>query len=117
ELSLQSQMQRGQLFFVVLENGQPIGFASIGQIEPHHCRLFKIYLNPAMQGKGTGRVVLETIMHYMKQNGGTQLTLNVNRHNSAKNFYERLGFAAIREEDIDIGNGYFMNDYVMHRML
>ena len=26
-----------------------------------------------------------------------------------------MGFAVIREEDIDIGNGYFMNDYVMEK--
>jgi len=41
----------------------------------------------------------------------------VNRQNNAKNFYEKLGFVVIKEEDIDIGNGYFMNDYVMEMML
>jgi ribosomal protein S18 acetylase RimI-like enzyme len=37
----------------------------------------------------------------------------VNRHNRALHFYEKQGFKIIREEDIDIGSGYFMNDYVM----
>jgi ribosomal protein S18 acetylase RimI-like enzyme len=38
--------------------------------------------------------------------------LNVNRYNPAKDFYEKLGFKIILEEDIPIGQ-YWMNDYVM----
>jgi ribosomal protein S18 acetylase RimI-like enzyme len=38
--------------------------------------------------------------------------LNVNRNNEAKEFYKKLGFKIIREEDIPIGQ-YWMNDYVM----
>jgi ribosomal protein S18 acetylase RimI-like enzyme len=43
--------------------------------------------------------------------------VNVNRHNKALHFYEKYGFKIIREEDIDIGEGYFMNDYVMELKL
>ena len=40
--------------------------------------------------------------------------LNVNRHNeSSIAFYEKIGFRKVYTEDNDIGNGYFMNDYVM----
>jgi ribosomal protein S18 acetylase RimI-like enzyme len=53
----------------------------------------------------------------MKTQGATTLQLNVNRNNPAKIFYEKLGFAVLNEEDIDIGNGYFMNDYVMQKMI
>ena len=53
----------------------------------------------------------------MKAKGATVLQLNVNRHNTAKSFYEKLGFAVIKEEDIDIGSGYFMNDYIMEKRL
>ena len=45
------------------------------------------------------------------------MLLNVNRRNKAKQFYEHLGFTIISEEDIDIGQGYFMNDYVMEKKL
>jgi diamine N-acetyltransferase len=40
------------------------------------------------------------------------LDLNVNRHNPAKSFYEKIGFTVLREEDVPIGP-YWMNDYVM----
>jgi ribosomal protein S18 acetylase RimI-like enzyme len=45
--------------------------------------------------------------------GNKNLLLNVNRENPALGFYKKKGFEVIKTEDIDIGNGYFMNDYVM----
>ena len=36
---------------------------------------------------------------------------------AVRSFYEKLGFAVIKEEDIDIGNGYFMIDFVMEKKL
>ena len=45
--------------------------------------------------------------------GGTKLELNVNRYNKARFFYLKQGFIMIGEEDIEIGEGYFMNDYIM----
>ena len=46
------------------------------------------------------------------------LDLNVNRYNySAQSFYEKFGFKVLKEEDIHIGGGYFMNDYVLRYSL
>jgi ribosomal protein S18 acetylase RimI-like enzyme len=45
------------------------------------------------------------------------MQLNVNRHNRAKAFYERQGYHVILEEDIAIGDGFFMNDYRMEKRL
>ena len=42
-----------------------------------------------------------------------ELFLNVNKYNKAKIFYEKLGFVISKEEVIDIGNDYVMDDYVM----
>jgi hypothetical protein len=43
--------------------------------------------------------------------------LQVARKNKAKYFYEKLGFTVIATADFDIGNGYFMNDYIMELAL
>ena len=40
--------------------------------------------------------------------------LNVNKYNTAKLFYEKLGFKITKEEVIDIGNDYVMDDFVMN---
>ena len=57
--------------------------------------------------------MMEQIQELALANNLVRLHLNVNKFNDAVQFYERAGFVTIKEEDIDIGQGYFMNDYVM----
>ena len=59
--------------------------------------------------------MLDFILSDLKNKKGNRLLLNVNRNNKAVQFYLSLDFSIIKEEDNDIGNGYFMNDYVMER--
>lgn len=115
--ALNAQFQKGHHFLLATEGNNAVGFASYGLIEKKEAntvfKLHKIYIDPAQQGKGVGKLLLDMVINAIKQAGATQLILNVNRFNKARNFYEKLGFTVIAEEDIDIGNGYFMNDYVM----
>ena len=39
------------------------------------------------------------------------------RNNSAQIFYRKMGFEVVRTEDNHIGNGFYMNDYVMELIL
>jgi ribosomal protein S18 acetylase RimI-like enzyme len=117
ESSLVKQMQEGHEFILVYDEDERVGFASSSEVDPGIFKLHKIYVLPSQQGKGTGRFIIENLINQIKSAGASALKLNVNRHNNARSFYEKLGFAVIAEEDIDIGNGYFMNDYVMERRL
>lgn len=117
EAALHQQMQDHHQFLIVYNSGIPIGFASYSEVEPTIFKLHKIYLLPLQQGKGTGRFVIDQIVKDIQPKGATALILNVNRNNAAKIFYERLGFEVIRIEDIAIGNGYYMNDYIMQLTL
>jgi len=112
---LHEQMTTNIDFIIVSDGVHPVGFASYSLVEPQVCKLHKIYVLPSQQRKGTGRFVIDQLLDSMKRKGATTLRLNVNRNNSAKTFYEKLGFTITNEEDIDIGNGYFMNDYVMEK--
>ncbi len=102
-------------FLIILDNDIPVGFASFSQKEEKGTayRLHKIYVLPQKQGTGTGKSLLTYIINSVKSAGGTSLELNVNRQNKARYFYEKSGFEIIAREDIDIGKGYFMNDFVM----
>jgi len=63
---------------------------------------------------GAGRMMLQHLAKAIKQAGGNLLRLNVNRYNTnAMAFYSKYGFRHSSDEDIDIGGGYFMNDYVL----
>ncbi len=117
EKILREQMEQQVDFIVVSDNGDPVGFASYSLTQPGIYKLHKIYVLPSQQGKGTGRMMIDYVKQQAVSAGGKFLQLNVNRYNNAKYFYEKLGFVVIREEDIDIGNGYFMNDFVMQLRL
>jgi diamine N-acetyltransferase len=121
EASLQEQMlQKQHQFILIFDNDAAAGFASYSpksNEEPTVYRLHKIYIHPNQQGRGTGKTLLDYIISDIKSNNATVLELNVNRHNKAQHFYQKNGFDIIKEEDIDIANGYFMNDYVMRKVL
>jgi diamine N-acetyltransferase len=110
-------MDNGSQFIFIYDNKEPVGFAAYFEKTPTVFKLDKIYVLPSQQGKGTGRIVIDHIINEIKEKGAKALQLQVNRYNKARNFYEKLGFVAIEEKDFDIGNGYFMNDYVMEKKL
>jgi diamine N-acetyltransferase len=115
--SLEEQMKNHHYFFLALDNYAPVGFASFSHTGSKTCKLQKLYVLPDIQKKGIGKKLLETVEEVSKSMGAEILQLNVNRHNMAKSFYEKNGFKVLKKEDIDIGNGYFMNDYVMEKPL
>ncbi len=115
--TLEEQMKNQHYFFLALKEYEPVGFASFSQVEKEVYKLQKLYVVPAEQKTGAGKVLLQTVETISKSMGAKKLQLNVNRMNVAKKFYERNGFVVIKEEDIDIESGFFMNDYVMQKEL
>lgn len=115
-----SQIQSGAQTFILLYEGEtPKGFAAYSprSEDPAVYKLHKLYCLPSEQGKGFGRALIAAVEQAVLASGHHILDLNVNRHNKARAFYEKLGFSVVREEDIKIGNGYEMNDYVMRKEL
>ncbi|SIT28668.1 N-acetylglutamate synthase, GNAT family [Filimonas lacunae] len=111
---LTKQLQEGHHFALAESEGKAIGFAGYAPTEDSKVyKLHKLYVLPNIQKEGAGKALLHYAIDFAKNAGAEKLQLNVNRSNNAKNFYEKNGFQVIGEEDIDIGNGYFMNDYVM----
>jgi len=118
ESSLKKQItDDGCEFIIVYEDGNPVGFASYSEEEQQRWKLNKIYVLQNQQGKGTGKFVLNYIIEKIKNHNATSLFLQVNQNNNAKIFYEKLGFTEVDFINLDIGNGYFMNDYIMEKKL
>lgn len=116
--SLKDQMTEQECqFIIVYDAGNPVGFASYSEEDFKRWKLNKIYVLQNQQGKGTGKYVINYIIEEIKKQNAVSLFLQVNRYNNAKTFYERLGFTEIDFINLDIGNGYFMNDYVMEKKL
>ena len=66
-----------------------------------------------MHGKGVGKILINEVKNLAVGGGGKFLQLNVNRNNKAADFYKKIGFKIKETVDVNIGNGFFMNDYVM----
>ncbi|MCZ2459249.1 MAG: GNAT family N-acetyltransferase [Chitinophagales bacterium] len=117
EPSLKKQMEEGAQFIIAYYDQEPVGFASYQQTGPEVFKLHKIYVLLSQQGKGVGKFIINYITDKIKAQNAKALQLQVNRFNKAKDFYEKLGFVILYEADFDIGNGFFMNDYVMEKKI
>lgn len=118
EKSLFEQMtQKGHIFFI--EDGKGyVSFWNKGKTDEmkfiYHIE--KLYILPQFQGQGYGRKLFNIVVENAKSltNGGPiRIELNVNRNNKSVSFYEHLGMHKDYSGDFPIGNGYFMNDYIM----
>lgn len=77
-------------------------------------KIHRIYLLPEIQGKGLGKLLLNHVVKQAKAKNEIAVYLNVNKFNEkAIQFYERIGMRKAKEEVIDIGNGFVMDDFVM----
>jgi len=114
---LEKEMERGVEFYILRYDGTDMGYTAIEQKAPGSWKLHKIYLSQTLHGKGIGKFQLRSMEALVKGYGAQELWLNVNRQNKAVDFYRSQGYEVIGTEDIDIGNGYFMNDYQMRKKL
>lgn len=117
--ALRDQMKFQQhQFIIIYDHNLPVGFADYSlktENDPSIYRLNKIYVLTHLQGKGYGNRLLKYVCDVANANGGTILELNVNRYNPAVKYYLKNGFKIDHEDDIAIGEGYFMNDYIMRK--
>lgn len=115
EEELLRQLASGHDFLIASEEGKDVGFAGFSIFDPNikAFKLNKLYVLPEMHGKGVGKILIDEVVNLAVRDGGKTLQLNVNRNNNAKDFYLKAGFIIKETVDLDIGNGFFMNDYIM----
>lgn len=119
QASLEMQLQAGHIFLLLFSQGQELGFTSFQPDFPSmgESKLHKIYLLPSAHGKGCGKLLINEVIRRIRMQNQQSVRLNVHRHNNAVQFYEKLGFTIIGEADIDIGEGYLANDFIMKKEL
>ncbi len=94
-----------------------IGYENGYEGEEGTTKLHRIYLIPACKGRGAGKKALQFLHEEVKRAGDKRVILNVNKHNPAITFYESQGYRVYGEGVFDIGNGYFMDDYLMEFLI
>ena len=115
ETALRELIQKGHVFYLAQDDNEKyVGFVSYElNSEPNKTKIHKIYVLPETQGTGLGRQFFELVKEKAIENNQNAIFLNVNKYNNAIHFYTKLGFVKVKDEIIDIGNGYVMDDYVM----
>ena len=114
--SLRDQMERqGHVYYIACEDNEPAGYVSVQRQGPGLFHLQKIYVLPAFQKCRLGRKLFEHAVSVVRELacGPCTMELNVNRDNPALGFYEHMGMKKVRQGDFPIGNGYYLNDYIM----
>lgn len=118
--ALTEQIQeKGYIFLLAKTEEKYLGFAAyeLNYQGLAKTKLHKIYILPEAQGKGVGKLLISHVAEAAKQNRNEVLSLNVNRNNPALHFYQKLGFFVVAEENIPIGQGFLMEDFVMDKSL
>jgi len=96
-------------------DGTMTGFSSCELSEDaQEMKLDKVYVSYDLRGRGYGSLLIRNAEARALAAGCKRLFLQVNKHNrSAIEAYRRNGFIVSRAARFDIGNGFYMDDYVM----
>ncbi|MEO8441653.1 MAG: GNAT family N-acetyltransferase [Betaproteobacteria bacterium] len=113
---VREELARGDLWWDKLSvNERMVGFASYFLL--HNARamkLDKLYVHPAHQRRGYGRMLVDRAVTMARAYGCDALVLAVNKRNDgALAAYAKHGFAIVESVVKDIGGGFVMDDYVM----
>ncbi|MBR4749922.1 MAG: GNAT family N-acetyltransferase [Abditibacteriota bacterium] len=111
EAAIAKQLAEGYRYFFALDGDRQVGFFAI---YPRGSAMYlsKFYLYRQERRRGYGRQIIGFIAVEARKQGLTAIELNVNKRNESRFAYERMGFEILRPEKIDIGGGFFMDDYV-----
>ena len=118
--TLLQQQEEGHEFYIIETAGIDSGFMALEWVKVEKStkiKINKLYVLPSLHGQGAGRQLIDKAIERAKATNASQLYLQVNKANKAKDFYLRMGFQIDQEAVFDIGNGFVMDDYIMTRAL
>lgn len=108
----------GYHYFLLTDmDGQRIGYIGV---EPKPAELFlsKLYIAAAQRGRGFGRRAVEFVESQAQDKGLSKVALIVNKRNTGSiAAYKKLGFVITGSVITDVGEGFFMDDYRMEKVI
>jgi ribosomal protein S18 acetylase RimI-like enzyme len=113
--TLETNFKKNHTYFCIASNGIDVGFMDVETDHPEvgNIKIHKIYVLHEQHGNGFGYKLMKEARDFAKTREMNTMSLQVNRNNPAIEFYKRFGFNIIDEQDFEIGNGFYMNDFVM----
>ena len=112
--AMSDQFSSGYKYAVVICGDQKAGYFAYDGIAEKEVFISKLYIHKDFRRRGLGRRILDFISNEARALGCTAMTLSVNKDNSDSiQFYTAYGFQTIKSQKVAIGEGFYMDDYVM----
>lgn len=116
---IKTDIIKGVIYVVIIDENTIKGFAAfqhkLGEGKDM-TKLHKLYLKTNNHKKGLGGRLFDYVEMRAMENQAKGIFLHVNRQNKSVDFYKHKGMSIVKSEDNDIGEGYFMYDYVMEKL-
>ena len=108
------QFSAGYKYAVVISGGQKAGYFAYDGTAEKEVFISKLYIYKDFRRRGLGRHILDFIAKEARALGCKAMTLSVNKDKSDSiQFYLAYGFQSIKAQKVAIGEGFYMDDYVM----
>ncbi len=113
--AIAAQIESGYEYYLLSVDRRQTGYLGLVP-EPQASKMMisKIYIRREARGRGLGNYILNFVIQQCESRGFRSIWLTVNRYNDATiKWYLRKGFVVIDEVKKDIGEGFYMDDFIM----
>jgi ribosomal protein S18 acetylase RimI-like enzyme len=112
--AIKNQIQEGMQYYLAISNEDEIGYLAYAAEKDCSLFLSKIYIKRNFRNRGKGREMFAFILGQAQKQKLKTVRLTVNKNNTASvEKYLKMGFSITDSVVKDIGNGFYMDDYVM----
>lgn len=115
EEAIAAQREKDTVYLLAYWDGEPAGYCAY---RPEEDKMFlsKIYVKSEQRGRGIGKAFFDYVEAASR--GKRSVYLTVNKHNDHSiAVYKRVGFTVADQVKSDIGQGFYMDDYIMEKAL
>lgn len=111
--AISDQISNGYEYYQIYSGQVFSGYTGIK--EENGCLfLSKLYIKKDCRGQHISTRVLQYLTSLCRERGLSKLWLTCNKYNAhTLAVYKHFGFSVVREQKADIGNGYYMDDYIL----
>ncbi|MBF0265104.1 MAG: GNAT family N-acetyltransferase [Gammaproteobacteria bacterium] len=113
--AISEQINDGYEYYIINNLSENVGYLGlVSNLDHSRMMISKIYIKLDSRGAGVGSATLNYVEQLSRERQINTVWLTVNRYNQYTiDWYIRNGFVITDEVKKDIGNGFYMDDYIM----
>lgn len=111
--------EKGYTYCWISTEGRPAAYMAYQeQKDQNKCFLSKLYVKKPYRGQKMARALMAHLVNTCRQHNIHEIYLTVNKNNNHSiEAYKKMMFQVYDAVITDIGQGFVMDDYVMHRII